>query len=203
MKITVTELTPKKVRFNLAGVDISLANGLRRIIISNVSVMAIDTVTFYENTSILNDEVLALRLGLIPLKTDLKTYNTVEECACKGKGCGRCTVTLTLDVRGPCTVYSGDLKSTDPEIRPVSDKIIIAKLTPEQAIKLEAKAELGTGKKHMKWQAGLASYEIKEDRSYNYMIETFEQLSLHELIDAAFNTLNQKIQELKTTLKEE
>jgi len=126
--------------------------------------MAIDSVTFYENSTILNDEVLALRLGLMPLKTDLKTYVPRSECTCKGQGCAKCTVTLSLDMKGPGTVYSGEIKSTDPEIYPLYDKIPIAKITPEQSLKFEAKAEIGTGKRHVKWQGGLASYGTKRRR---------------------------------------
>ena len=59
-----------KIRFNISGIDVGLANALRRIIISEIPTMAIESVTFYENSSILDDEFLALRLGLIPIKTD-------------------------------------------------------------------------------------------------------------------------------------
>ncbi len=201
MKLNIIEATENKVRFNVSGLDLALANALRRIVISEIPTMAIESVTYYENSSILNDEILSLRLGLTPIKTDLKTYNTVEECTCKGKGCAKCTVTLTLDMKGPGTVYSGELKSTDPEITPVHDKIPIAKITPEQSIKFEARAELGTGKKHMKWQAGLASYEQKEDGSFDYFIETFNQLELPELIDSAFDIFNKKIEDLKEAIK--
>jgi len=201
MKLNITEAGANKVRFNVSGIDVSLANALRRIVLSEIPTMAIEEVTFYENSSILNDEILSLRLGLIPLKTDLKTYNPVSECTCKGKSCAKCAVTITMDVKGPGNVYSKDLKSTDPEITPVSGKVLIAKLTPEQAIKFEARAELGIGKTHMKWQGGIASYEMKEDGSFDYFIETFNQLELPELIDTAFEAFNKKIEDLKGALK--
>jgi DNA-directed RNA polymerase subunit D len=50
------------------------------------------------------------------------------------------------------TVYSGDMKSETPSTVPVSDKIPLAKLAPEQKIKLEAYARLGKGKNHARWQ---------------------------------------------------
>jgi len=103
MKLTITEVTENKVKFNVSGLDLALANALRRIVISEIPTMAIDSVTFYENSTILNDEVLALRLGLMPLKTDLKTYVPRSECTCKGQGCAKCTVTLSLDMKGPGT----------------------------------------------------------------------------------------------------
>ncbi|MCJ7721072.1 DNA-directed RNA polymerase subunit D [Candidatus Bathyarchaeota archaeon] len=64
--------------------------------------------------------------------------------------------------------YSGDMKPENPDIAPVSDKIPIAKLAPDQRIKLEAYARLGKGKKHAKWQpVSMCTYmylpEIKVD----------------------------------------
>ncbi|MBN2250711.1 MAG: DNA-directed RNA polymerase subunit D [Candidatus Altiarchaeota archaeon] len=201
MKINVTEATKDKVRFNVSGIDVSLANALRRIIISEIPVMAIDKITFYENSSILNDEVLALRLGLTPLKTDLKTYNPVTECTCKGKGCAKCTAVVTMDVQGPGVVYSKEIKCKDPEIAPVHDNIPIAKLIEVQKIKFEATARLGTGKEHMKWQGGIASYEIREDGSFDFFIESFNQLDLTDVIKTAFEVFNKKIEDLKTAVK--
>jgi DNA-directed RNA polymerase subunit D len=107
-----------------------------------------------------------------------------------------------MEMKGPGIVYSGELKSTDPEITPVHDKIPLAKITPEQSVKFEARAELGTGKRHMKWQGGLASYELKEDGSFDFFIESFNQLELPELIDSAFNIFNQKIEDLKAGIKQ-
>ncbi|MFZ2455687.1 MAG: DNA-directed RNA polymerase subunit D [Candidatus Altiarchaeia archaeon] len=202
MKLTIIEATENKVKFNVSGLDLALANALRRIVISEIPTMAIESVTYYENSSILNDEILSLRLGLMPIKTDLKTYIPVSDCTCEGKGCAKCTVTLSMDMKGPGIVYSGELKSTDPEIMPVHDKIPLAKITPEQSVKFEARAELGTGKRHMKWQGGLASYELKEDGSFDFFIESFNQLELPELIDSAFNIFNQKIEDLKAGIKE-
>jgi DNA-directed RNA polymerase subunit D len=118
--------------------------------------MAIDEVVIIENSSVLQDEIIAHRLGLIPLKTDLDGYNLPEKCPCKSEfGCNLCRVSLTLDVEakeGTRTAYSSELISENPDIVPVSDKIPIVKLAKEQKLKLEAYAKLGKGKKHAKWQ---------------------------------------------------
>ena len=156
MHVTLLEKTDLTTRFIVEGIDAPLANTLRRIILSEVPTMAIDDVIIYENSSVLHDEILALRLGLIPLKTDLDSYNLPEKCECKSElGCNRCRVILTLDVKadkGVRTVYSGDLVSEDPNVVPVSDKIPIIKLVAGQRIRLEAYAKLGRGKDHAKWQ---------------------------------------------------
>jgi len=140
----------------IEGADTPFVNALRRIMLSEVPSMAIDEVVVIENSSMLHDEILAHRLGLIPLKTDLDTYNLPEECPCKSEfGCNLCRVALTLEAEAKentTTVYSRDLHSENPDIIPVSDKIPIAKLAPDQKIKLEAYARLGKGKDHAKWQ---------------------------------------------------
>jgi DNA-directed RNA polymerase subunit D len=86
----------------------------------------------------------------------LDSYNLPEECTCKSEfGCNLCRLTLTLAAEATektITVYSGDLKSENLDITPVSGKIPIVKLAPEQKIKLEAYARLGKGKDHAKWQ---------------------------------------------------
>jgi DNA-directed RNA polymerase subunit D len=118
--------------------------------------MAIDEVVMIENSAILQDEIIAHRLGLTPLKTDLDGYNLPEECSCQSEfGCNLCRVTLTLDVEskdGTRTVYSGELVSENPEIVPVSDRVPIIKLAKGQKLKLEAYARLGKGKANAKWQ---------------------------------------------------
>ena len=157
MDIDIIELSDRKARFVLSGVSASFANALRRSILSEVPVMAIDDVNIYDNTSVLFDEQLALRLGLIPLKADTKNYTLPEECSCGGQGCPSCQVSLTLSSEGPRMVYSGDMVSTDPEVQPADAKIPIIELKEKHKVVVEAIARLGTGRRHAKWQAGIAS----------------------------------------------
>jgi len=156
MEIEILERSEKNTRFILRGVSIPFASALRRIMIAEVPSMAIDGVVIVENNSAMDDETLSHRLGLIPLKTDLKTYVLPSECSCQSElGCNKCRVTLTMEAEATETtrvVYSDELKSDDPDIAPVSPKIPIVKLALGQKIKIEAYARLGTGKQHAKWQ---------------------------------------------------
>jgi len=156
VKIEVLEKDETTLRLIIREADVPLMNALRRIVLAQVPSMAIDEVVMIENSSILQDEMVAHRLGLTPLKTDLDSYNLPEECECKSEfGCNLCRVTLTIDAdstEGTRTVYSGELVSENPQIVPVSDKIPILKLAKGQKLKLEAYARLGKGENHAKWQ---------------------------------------------------
>ena len=156
MKIEILEKDATNIRIIVRDADVSLMNALRRIGLAEVPSMAIDEVVMIENSAILQDEIIAHRLGLTPLRTDLDTYNLPEDCECQSEfGCPQCRVTLTLDAEskeGTRTVYSGELISENPGIVPVSDKIPLLKLAKGQKLKLEAYARLGKGKNHAKWQ---------------------------------------------------
>lgn len=140
----------------IGGIDVAIANALRRIMINEVATMAIDDVIIIENSSIMKDESLALRLGLIPLTTDLDSYLLPQECSCNSElGCSNCSVTLTLDSEATDTIrtiYSKDLRSYDPNVTPVNANIPITKLASGQKVRLEAYAKLGKGLDHAKWQ---------------------------------------------------
>lgn len=157
MDIDIIELSERKARFVLSGISASFANALRRSILAEVPVLAIDDVNIYENTSVLFDEQLSLRLGMIPLKADLKSYNLPGECTCSGAGCSSCQVSLTLSAEGPKIVYSGDMVSADPQVVPADSIIPIVELKEKHKVVVEAIARLGTGRNHSKWQAGVAS----------------------------------------------
>lgn len=152
----VVERDDTSLRLLIRDVNVPFMNALRRIVISEVPSMAVDEVVMIENSSILQDEIIAHRLGLVPLKTDLDSYSLPEECSCKSEfGCNLCRVTLTLDAEAKDatrTVYSGELVSENPNVVAVSDRIPLAKLAKGQKIRLEAYARLGKGTKHVKWQ---------------------------------------------------
>src|SRR5947208_15399962 len=122
--------------------------------ISAIPVMAIDDVMTLENNSVMYDEILAHRLGLVPVTTD-GSYNLSEECTCKSElGCEKCRASFSLEVEASDpveVVYTSNLKPENPEVKPVSDKVPIVKLAQGQRIKLEAYARLGRGRDHAKW----------------------------------------------------
>ncbi len=159
MDIKKLSYNPEKGRFVFKGTDVYYINTLRRTIANSVPTMAIDEVNFVENGSALYDEMIAHRLGLMPLTTDLKGYELGSKCKCKGKGCARCRLALKLDKTGPCTVYASDFKSGDPKVKPAYPTMPIVKLLEGQKLKIEAYARLGTGKEHVKFSPGMMYYQ--------------------------------------------
>jgi DNA-directed RNA polymerase subunit D len=155
LKITTISLTEDAIKFLLEGVDTAFANTLRRAMIAEVPTMTIDDIFYFDNSSIVPDEIVAHRIGLIPIKTDLETYILPQDCDCAAElGCPKCRAVLTLDIEAKddtVTVYSGDLIPEDPETVPANTNIPIAKLAPKQALRFEAYAQLGKGKEHAKW----------------------------------------------------
>jgi len=158
MKISVVEKKDNISKFLIEDTNFSEMNLLRRTIMFEVPVIAIEDVYFTKNSSPLYDEIIAQRLGLIPLSTDLKTYNLPEVCKCKGKGCSACQVKLSVSISGPATVYAKDMKTTDSQIKPIYPNMIITKLGNGQELAFEAVAVLGKGSTHMKWSPALAYY---------------------------------------------
>ena len=147
----------EKIAIKLKGVPLQYANALRRVCLNGVPVFAIDTVDIIQNTSVLPDEGLAHRLGLIPLKTDLKRFNEPSKCDCQSEsGCSNCKVLLVLDSgegEESRSVLSSELSSEDETIKPTSDTIPIVQLAPGQQIKVECYARLGRGTEHAKWNS--------------------------------------------------
>ncbi|MHA1840283.1 MAG: DNA-directed RNA polymerase subunit D [Candidatus Ranarchaeia archaeon] len=162
MELRILDKDEEQIRFILKDVDVAFANALRRTILTEVPALAIDEVVIVENSSALYDEILAHRLGLIPLKTDLDTLGPKDKCSCGGVGCASCQVEYVLRkeaIQEPVMVFSGDLETNDPKMKPAVSTIPIVKLAPGQKIELEAFARLGTGKEHVKWQpTGTVAY---------------------------------------------
>ncbi|MFH0817193.1 MAG: DNA-directed RNA polymerase subunit D [Candidatus Micrarchaeota archaeon] len=191
MKIEITKCSDKEMDFRLTEATVAFANAVRRISMSEIPTFAIDSVTFYENTSAFFDEYLANRISLVPLTTDPK-YTEKDE------------ISFMLEAQGPATVYSESLKTTDKKIDVAVEKIPLLRLTDGQAIRLEAKAKLDTAKIHAKHQACLIAYQYKDDKkdTFDFHMESFGQLTPKQIITKTLALLEAKCDELEAGLKE-
>jgi DNA-directed RNA polymerase I and III subunit RPAC1 len=185
--VSVQRLTPSAIEFDLVGVDAPIANALRRIMIAEVPTIAIEDVYVWNNTSIMQDEVLAHRIGLVPLKIDPHTldfkpgnYSAPME-----------NDTHVFDIRVKCdrrrdaapgetdpkklyydsNVYTGMMKWVpsggqsnryrDDPPRPVHEDILLVKLRPGQMVDLHCFARKGRGADHAKFSpVATASYRL-------------------------------------------
>jgi len=166
MTIKTLELTKQKLTLLITDVEVPVVNALRRALIRDVPTMAIEDVYLTKNESPIFDEMIAHRLGLIPLTTE-PSYTMRENCTCKAEGCSKCQVTLILKKQGPGLVLASDFESSDPKVKPIIGDIPITYLNENQAIELEAKAQLGTGKEHTKWSPGRATHAFAANITIN------------------------------------
>ncbi len=156
MEVDILEMSERSAKFVLSNVSAAFANGIRRAALSDVPTLAITYVNIYNNTSVLFDEQLGLRLALIPLAANIEEFVPVEECTCGGSECPACKVSLMLSAEGPKVVYSGDFVSSDETVQPADLTVPIVELKEGQKVVLEAIAQKGYGHTHARWQAGVA-----------------------------------------------
>jgi DNA-directed RNA polymerase subunit D len=164
MDIEILKSEGGVLKFRWHDTNASLANALRRVIISEVPTLAIEDVIFIENGSPMSDEQVAHVLAMIPLTTPPGKYLPPNRCDEAEKAGKKCRVVLTLEARAekePLWVTSSMLISEDEEVKPANPNIRITKLPPGKALKLEAHAVLGKGKNHAKFQPGLAYYKFQ------------------------------------------
>lgn len=149
---------------------ISLANAIRRSV-NYIPVLAIDSVEITKNDSALYDEIIAHRLGLLPLVNE--DLRLPADCDCgKEEGCGKCSIKFKLSMKGPCTVYSTDLSPKDSIIY----KMPITILNAEQELELVAVAKMGMGKEHAKHLPGLFHYKYADDTEAKQDDASFEKI---------------------------
>jgi DNA-directed RNA polymerase subunit D len=198
----------QKISVKLKGVSLQYANALRRVCLNGVPVFAIDTVDIIENSSVLPDEGLAHRLGLIPLKTDLSRFNEQSKCDCQSEsGCSNCRVMLVLDSGDSDvtrTILSNELSSEDDSIKPTSDKISIVQLTQGQRIKVECYARLGRGTEHAKWNSANISTLTDTDKKDESVltVESTGALSPEQIILAGVDEVSNRLGEFKDMINQ-
>jgi len=213
MDVKILDCGKNEVKFMLSGVNLRFANALRRAMIAEVPKLAIDEVNIHENTSLLYDEQLALRLALIPLKTDLSDYGADDR------------VSLTLKAISPeragyTMVYSKELISSEPNVEAAFGNIPIVKLNSSerevggmksiarQKIVLEAIAKLGRGKEHAKWQpVSACSYKDMPDEEHKnallFTVESDGALPVDTIIEEAARIMRKKCERVLDGLNEQ
>ncbi len=158
MKLEKLEKKKDKIIFKIDCSD-AFANGIRRMILEEVPTLAVEDVEIKDNNSALYDEMLALRLGLLPIKTDLSSYRLPKNDDEVAEKSAQCTLQLKLKSSKKGYVYAGDAESADPKCTFVHKEMPIVKLLAKQKIDVTMTAVMGQGKDHTKWSPGWAFYK--------------------------------------------
>ncbi len=166
MGVSLAELKPRSVLLEVDGATASQVNAIRRVLLSDVPKLAIEDVEFhlgpirdeatgkdYDSSTSMFDEAIALRLGLLPIPTDLSQFRRKAECECGGAGCPHCQVMYSIDKKGPCTVYAKDVVPLgDAGLATLEPDVPIVRLGARQALLTYATAVVGSAREHAKWQ---------------------------------------------------
>lgn len=160
----------------MIGVHPAIANAFRRLMLSEVPSMAFEKVYIYNNTSIIQDEVLAHRIGLIPIKADPRLFEYRSDDNEQGTELD----TLEFELKVKCTrrkdvkdssnfdtiyknhkVYSGQIKwlprgkqsqlYSESDVGCIHDDILISQMRPGHEFDLKLVAFKGIGKDHAKF----------------------------------------------------
>ena len=198
MSLEIINENEQKVSVKIKDVPIQYANALRRICLNGVPIYAVENVDVLENSSVLADEGLAHRVGLIPLKTDLESSKDGNESD---------KIMLTLDSgvsEETRTILSGDLKSQDPNVIPTSNDIPIVILAPGQSLKFEAYARLGKGTEHAKWNSSnvVTLTDSEKDNEKILTVESTGALSPKHIILSGVEQLSSRLSEFKTIISD-
>lgn len=179
----------KELEFDMIGIGSAIANAYRRIMIAEIPTIAIEHCFIYNNTSVIQDEMLAHRMGMIPIQidptlfkwkpTNLGPENTSSEHTLVFTLKAKCEFLPKVDqnksgrredLYKDYKVYSGHLKwqplngQNSLKPRPVHNKILIAKLSGNQEIDLKLHAIKGIGRDHAKFSpVATATYKLMPD----------------------------------------
>jgi DNA-directed RNA polymerase subunit D len=198
LSLDIISQNEERVSVKLKGIPLQYANALRRICLNGIPIYAVDTVDILSNTSVLADEGIAHRLGLIPIKSELSAVQQDNKSD---------NIMLTLDsgiASETRTVLSGELKSQDSIVKPISDNIPIVTLAPGQSLKFEAHARLGRGTEHAKWNSANVSTLTESDNANERIltVETTGALEPQHIVLSSVEELSKRLDEFKVLVSD-
>jgi len=173
----------------LSNANPAVANSLRRSMMTKVPTLAIKELHINQNESGLFDEVLANRMGQIPLTIP---QNVDEED----------TVHIAVQKEGPSTVHASDIKAGNDEAEPVNPDALIVELKEGQELTLEGEAVLGNGAEHAKHQGGTIGYQKTDDGQFVFRIESTSGYSNKELLQQSISEIQDEVDEFEEAVQE-
>lgn len=160
--------------FHIKNIERSIINGIRRILLSEIPSYTIDIIELEKNNSLMNDEYLAHRIGLIPFLyiEGEENFRNNEDCSCIG-GCNQCSVYFRLKKENNgeeiMNIYSSDFEQEPNKyykVEPISFEkypkgILLCKLDKGESISLRGIIRKGIGQEHAKW-SGVSTVSFRE-----------------------------------------
>ncbi len=186
------EKKTNKLLFRMKGSDEVFANTIRRMILEEVPTLAVEDVEIKDNNSALYDEMLALRLGLVPIKTDLSSYSLPQSEEEVAERSAKCTLQLTLKASKKGFVKAGESQSKDPKCTFVQENMPVVKLLAKQKIDVTMYAVMGQGKNHAKWSPGWPIYKHEQTIKVGSVKDT--KLVMDNCTDGVFTLKGDKLQ---------
>ena len=172
MEIEVKSQSENEIVFIVRDAEVPFINAIRRVAMVNVPKIAIEDVNIIRNDSAMFNEVLAHRLGLTPLVSDLDALEGLSLPEDDDWGEYTNGIMFHLNEVGPKVVYSKDLISSDSKIKPVYDTIPLVKLKDGEELNIEAVAKVGYGKEHAKWMpTTVCAYKQYPEITFNDDVE--------------------------------
>lgn len=189
MEVEKVEETDDVLKVEISEINEVIANSLRRSMMIKVPTLSVDELTMRENGSALIDEVIANRIGQVPFKVP---QNVNEDD----------TVHVALKQEGPGTVLAEDLQTDNDEAEPVNPEAVIVDLKEDQALDLEAEAELGRGEEHAKNQGGTVGYEKEDETTYLFRIESTSGYSNSQLLENSVEKIKSELDEFSEAMQD-
>lgn len=148
------------IRCKINDCPLSVANGLRRVLIAETPTLAFDLIDMFENTSVLHDEFMAHRVGLLPINSnDIDSFKFRDKCDSEYL-CEQCSVdfvcNVTNNTQDIITVTTADFVSQNPKYQLMFSAkdgpvLPVVKLAPKQKIHFNGVAFKDIGREHSKW----------------------------------------------------
>jgi DNA-directed RNA polymerase alpha subunit len=195
--------TEGELKFN--NIDISIINGLRRVMISEIPVYAISVVLVEINNSKMNEEYLVNRLGLIPFIQGKDNYNISDNLIEYDIELNVSHLDENEEFKN---IYARDFLIKDDllsnNLIPVHPDIFICKLMKGDKISLKCKLLKGVGKKHSRWSTvSSAIYKNIESDNILFQYESIGILKPKEILEKSKNIIIKKLKDFRDAVKNE
>ena len=189
MKLEILNEENDVLEAQLSEANPAIANALRRSMTVKVPTLAIKELHINQNESALFDEILANRMGQIPL--------TIPEEVGEDD-----TVHIAVQQEGPGIVHAEDIKTGNEQSEPVNPDAVIVELKEDQKLTLEGEAVLGNGAEHAKHQGGAIGYQKTQEGQFVFRIESTSGYTNKELLKQSITEIQNELDEFEQAVQE-